>query len=44
MKAGFVHVPFILEQALENPSRPTMELDKIVLALENLIETTIRNL
>lgn len=44
MKAGFVHVPFIPEQALENPSRPTMELDKIVLALENLIETTIRNL
>jgi pyroglutamyl-peptidase len=40
-KAGFVHVPFSHEQALDKP-RPSMALDTIVRAFEIVVETSLR--
>ena len=34
IKAGFVHVPFIPEQVVDNPGRPSMSLENIVQAIE----------
>ncbi|MGB3926446.1 MAG: pyroglutamyl-peptidase I [Caldicoprobacterales bacterium] len=34
IKAGFIHVPFIPEQVVDNPGRPSMSLENIVQAIE----------
>lgn len=34
IKAGFIHVPFIPEQVVNNPGRPSMSLENIVQAIE----------
>lgn len=38
---GFIHVPYIREQALECSNRPSMELDIIVKALRKIVEVSI---
>jgi len=40
-KAGFIHVPFIHEQALEKP-RPSMALETITRAFEVAVKTSLR--
>ena len=40
-RAGFVHVPFVHEQALDKP-RPSMGLDTIVRAFKIAVETSLK--
>ncbi|ACJ17180.1 pyrrolidone-carboxylate peptidase [Thermococcus onnurineus NA1] len=40
-KAGFIHVPFIHEQALDKP-RPSMALETVVKAYEVIIKTSLK--
>lgn len=42
VRGGFIHIPFLPEQAVHHPGQPSMHLDLIVRALEVAIETTIR--
>lgn len=39
--AGFIHIPYLPEQTINN-NLPSMSLDTIVSALENIIETSIK--
>lgn len=40
-RAGFVHIPFLPEQAHDRPGAPTLPLDTVVAALGILIETAL---
>ncbi len=39
LRAGFIHVPFLPEQAARRPGVPSMALDRIVTALRVAVET-----
>jgi len=41
MKAGFIHVPYALEQGARHPGAPTMAIETIVEGLKIAIATTI---
>jgi pyroglutamyl-peptidase len=41
MKAGFIHVPFALEQGARHPGAPTMAIETIATGLKIAIDTTI---
>lgn len=43
IKAGFIHIPFLLEQVLNKPNVPAMTLDCMVTAIESAIEVIARN-
>lgn len=38
-KAGFIHVPFLLEQVVDKPSTPSMSLENIAKGLEVAVRT-----
>lgn len=40
-RGGFIHVPYIPEQVVENPSQPSMSLECIIKAIEVAIITSI---
>jgi pyroglutamyl-peptidase len=39
MKTGFIHIPFIPEQVLNKSNMPSLPLDRIIKALEMVIQT-----
>lgn len=39
MKTGFIHIPFIPEQVLNKSNMPSLSLDRIIKALEMVIQT-----
>ena len=41
LKAGFVHIPFIPEQTIDQPTMPSMSCANVVKGLTSLIKTTI---
>lgn len=41
VRGGFIHIPFLPEQAARHPGRPSMSLDLVVRGLEIAIETSI---
>ncbi|MCU6711958.1 pyroglutamyl-peptidase I [Paenibacillus sp. J5C_2022] len=41
VKGGFIHIPYLPEQAAQHPGQPSMALDTIVNGLVVTIETTI---
>ncbi|MBX3503181.1 MAG: pyroglutamyl-peptidase I [Alphaproteobacteria bacterium] len=41
-RAGFIHVPYLPEQAARHPGAPSMSVDTLVAALRIAIETSIR--
>lgn len=43
MKAGFIHVPFITQQAVGKKNTASMSLDNIAAALEDAIKTIVEN-
>lgn len=43
IKAGFIHIPFLLEQVLNKPNVPAMTLDRMVTAIESAIEVIAKN-
>ena len=44
IRAGFIHVPFAAEQAVEKPNgTPFMSLEMIAKSLEYAIEATVKN-
>lgn len=43
IKAGFIHIPFLLEQVLNKPNVPAMTLDSMVIAIESAIEVIAGN-
>lgn len=43
MRGGFIHVPFITEQAVGKKNTPSMSLDNIVTALEIAVKTIVEN-
>jgi len=43
MKAGFIHVPFITEQAVGKKNTASMSVENIVTALEEAIKTIVEN-
>ena len=40
-RAGFVHIPFLPEQAIHHPNAPSMSLEVMVAGLEQVIESTL---
>ncbi|MFD0960695.1 pyroglutamyl-peptidase I family protein [Paenibacillus chungangensis] len=40
-QGGFIHIPYLPEQAAQHPNQPSMALDTIVNGLVVTIETTI---
>ena len=40
-RAGFVHIPFLPEQAIRHPNTPSMSLEVMVAGLEQIIESTL---
>lgn len=40
IKVGFIHVPYITDQILDNPNTPYMTKDMILKALEVIIKTS----
>ncbi|MGP1612601.1 MAG: pyroglutamyl-peptidase I [Catonella sp.] len=42
-KGGFIHVPFITEQVVDKPDKPSMELKDIVRGLEAAIRAVVAN-
>ncbi len=44
IKAGFIHIPFLLEQALDKGEIPSMSLDAMVTAIEKTIEEIISSI
>lgn len=43
VKGGFIHVPFIPEQTVDKPGKPSMSLADIVRGLEAAIKATVEN-
>jgi len=43
IRAGFVHVPWLPEQALTRPGQPAMSLDTQLVAIRSLIETALNS-
>ncbi|MED1203734.1 pyroglutamyl-peptidase I [Heyndrickxia acidicola] len=41
IKGGFIHIPFLPEQAVKNPSQPSMALETIVKGLKAAIEAAV---
>jgi pyroglutamyl-peptidase len=41
IKGGFIHIPFLPEQAVKNPSQPSMALETIVKGLRAAIEAAV---
>lgn len=42
-RGGFIHIPYLPEQAVRNPGQPSMGLETIVRGLEIAIEAAINN-
>ncbi|MGA9173759.1 MAG: pyroglutamyl-peptidase I [Thermoactinomyces sp.] len=42
VRGGFIHIPFLPEQAVHHPGQPSMHLDDITRAFELAIEATIQ--
>ncbi|WMW79992.1 pyroglutamyl-peptidase I [Undibacterium cyanobacteriorum] len=40
-RAGFIHIPYLPEQAIAHPGAPSMSLDTLVSALDKAIETCL---
>ncbi len=40
-RAGFVHIPYLPEQALRHPNAPSMSLDVMVAGLLQIVESTL---
>jgi len=40
-RAGFVHIPYLPEQAMHNPNAPSMSLDMMVVGLQQIVESAI---
>ena len=43
VKGGFIHVPFVPEQTVDKPDKPSMSLADIVRGLEAAIKATVEN-
>lgn len=43
MKAGFIHIPFLLEQVIAKPNTPAMSLETMVAAIEAAIAAIVKN-
>lgn len=43
VKGGFIHVPFIPEQTVDKPDKPSMHLGDIVRGLEAAIKAIVEN-
>ncbi|MCM0649390.1 pyroglutamyl-peptidase I [Clostridium swellfunianum] len=43
MKAGFIHIPFLLEQVIAKPNTPAMSLETMVAAIEAAIAAVVKN-
>lgn len=43
VKGGFIHVPFIPEQTVDKPDKPSMHLEDIVRGLEAAIKAIVEN-
>ncbi|MCM3006014.1 pyroglutamyl-peptidase I [Priestia koreensis] len=41
VKGGFIHIPFIPEQAVRYPGKPSMSLEMIVAGLQSSVETAL---
>ncbi|MGZ6550916.1 MAG: pyroglutamyl-peptidase I [Tumebacillaceae bacterium] len=41
VRGGFIHIPFLPEQAARIPNQPSMSVESVVRALEITVETTI---
>jgi pyroglutamyl-peptidase len=41
VRGGFIHIPFLPEQAVKHPGQPSMSLDTIVQGLKIAIETSV---
>ncbi|WEG14465.1 pyroglutamyl-peptidase I [Pullulanibacillus sp. KACC 23026] len=41
IRGGFIHIPFIPEQAVRNPGQPSLSLEDIVKAIRIAIQTTL---
>lgn len=41
IKAGFIHIPFLTEQAVDKPNMPSMSIDTMLKAIETAIATII---
>jgi len=41
MRAGFIHIPYALEQGARHPGAPTMAIETIAMGLRIAIETTV---
>jgi pyroglutamyl-peptidase len=41
IKAGFIHIPFLMEQTLNRPNTPAMDLNTMIRAAEKAIEVII---
>ncbi|WP_315906026.1 pyroglutamyl-peptidase I [Priestia koreensis] len=41
VKGGFIHIPFIPEQAVRYPGKPSMSLEMIVAGLQSAVETAL---
>jgi pyroglutamyl-peptidase len=42
-QAGFIHIPYLPEQACKHANMPSMELDRMVNGLKLILETTVNN-
>ncbi len=42
MRGGFIHIPYLPEQAVRNPGQPSMALETIVRGLELFIEAALK--
>lgn len=43
INAGFVHIPFMMEQVVDKPQKPSLSLDCMAKGLEVMIETCLAN-
>ena len=43
VKGGFIHVPFVPEQTVDKPDKPSMSLTDIVRGLEAAIKAAVEN-
>jgi pyroglutamyl-peptidase len=43
VRGGFIHIPFLPEQAAKKPEQPSMALDIIAEGLQIAVETAVRN-
>lgn len=44
IQAGFIHIPFLMEQVLDKPKTASMDLNTLVIAIETAIQTAVQGL